>query len=105
MNLRELVHLISTTLHAPGVERHAARLMRAISNEMKQILQTRTLDDTQNYAIALTRDPDLSRKVGRIRGGKSWNDLGDLKRDLLDMWAVERNALAKRVMQDLEGQQ
>ncbi len=28
--------------------------------------------------------------------------LGDLKRELLDLWIEERNTLAKQVMQDIE---
>ncbi len=31
-------------------------------------------------------------------------DLGDLKRELLDLWTEERNTLAKQVMQDIEAQ-
>ncbi len=31
-------------------------------------------------------------------------DLGDLKRELLDLWTEERNTLAKEVMQDIEAQ-
>ena len=31
-------------------------------------------------------------------------DLGDLKRDLLDLWTAERNDLAKRVVLDIEKQ-
>ncbi len=30
--------------------------------------------------------------------------LGDLKRELLDLWTEERNTLAKEVMQDIEAQ-
>ncbi len=30
--------------------------------------------------------------------------LGDLKRELLDLWTEERNTLAKAVMQDIEAQ-
>ncbi len=35
---------------------------------------------------------------------KAWGDLGDLKRELLDLWTEERNTLAKAVMQDIEAQ-
>ena len=31
-------------------------------------------------------------------------DLGDLKRELLDLWIEERNTLAKQVMQEIEKQ-
>ncbi len=35
---------------------------------------------------------------------KAWGHLGDLKRELLDLWTEERNTLAKEVMQDIEAQ-
>ncbi len=38
------------------------------------------------------------------RRSKAWGDLGDLKRELLDLWTEERNTLAKEVMQDIEVQ-
>ena len=34
----------------------------------------------------------------------SWRNLGDLKRELLDLWTEERNAYAKKVMLDIEKQ-
>ena len=37
-----------------------------------------------------------------MRGGKSWRDLGDLKRELLDMWMLERNRFAKEVVLEIE---
>ncbi len=39
-----------------------------------------------------------------MRRSKAWGDLGDLKRELLDLWTEERNTLAKEVMQDIEVQ-
>ena len=39
-----------------------------------------------------------------MRRSKSWRDLGDLKRELLDLWTEERNAYAKEVMTDIEAQ-
>jgi len=35
---------------------------------------------------------------------KAWRDLGDLKRELLDLWTEERNAYAKEVVTDIEAQ-
>ena len=40
----------------------------------------------------------------RLRRAKAWGDLGDLKRELLDLWTEERNTLAKKVMQDVKAQ-
>ncbi len=39
-----------------------------------------------------------------MRRSKAWGDLGDLKREQLDLWTEERNMLAKEVMQDIEVQ-
>ena len=39
-----------------------------------------------------------------MRRSKAWGDLGDLKRELLDLWNEERNTYAKEVMQDIEAQ-
>ena len=39
-----------------------------------------------------------------MRRSKSWRDLGDLKRELLDLWTEERNSYAKGVMLDIEKQ-
>ncbi len=38
------------------------------------------------------------------RRSKAWGDLGDLKRELLDLWTEERITLAKEVMLDIEKQ-
>ncbi len=40
----------------------------------------------------------------RMSRSKAWGHLGDLKRELLDLWTEERNTLAKEVMQDIEAQ-
>ena len=39
-----------------------------------------------------------------MRRSKAWGHLGDLKRELLDLWTEERNDLAKRVVLDIEVQ-
>ncbi len=39
-----------------------------------------------------------------MRLSKAWRDLGDLKRELLDLWTEERNAYAKEVMTDIKAQ-
>ncbi len=39
-----------------------------------------------------------------MRLSKAWRDLGDLKRELLDLWTEERNTYAKEVMTDIEAQ-
>ena len=51
--------------------------------------------------------PDLAALRGlaeQTRSADAWRDLGDMKRDLLDLWTEERSAYAKGVMTDIEKQ-
>ncbi len=41
----------------------------------------------------------IRRQLGR---GRAWNNLGELKRDLIDLWIGKRNALAKEVVTGIE---
>jgi hypothetical protein len=61
MNLRELVHLISTTLQVLGVERHAARLMRA--GYLPRSSDTADEDDAALLLLAVMAAPDPSDAV------------------------------------------
>ena len=58
----------------------------------------------QQHAADLARDKRLRPKINRLRLSKDWRDLGDLKRELLDLWTEERNTLAKEVMRDIKAQ-
>lgn len=40
----------------------------------------------------------------KMRLSKTWSDLPLLKRDLLELWIDEKNALAKDVVKDIEAQ-
>ncbi len=47
-------------------------------------------------------DPATARHGPGARArpqGQAWGDLGDIKRELLDLWTEERNTLAKQVHQ------
>ena len=55
-------------------------------------------------ATDLGRERDLKARIARMRRSKAWGDLGDLKRELLDLWTEERNMLAKQVMKDIKAQ-
>ncbi len=72
--------------------------------EMRQVVDKPDLPTLQRHATDLGRDRHLRSRITRIRRPKAWGDLGDLKRELLDLWTEERNALAKRIMQDIEKQ-
>ncbi len=71
---------------------------------MRLVVDTPDLPTLQQHAAGLGRDKRLRPKINRLRRSKAWGDLGDLKRELLDLWIEERNTLAKAVMQDIEAQ-
>ncbi len=59
---------------------------------MRLVVDTPDLPTLQRHATYLGRERDFKVKIG------------DLKRELLDLWTEERNTLAKEVMQDIEAQ-
>ena len=71
---------------------------------MRFVVNAPDLPTLQRHATDLARDKLLRPKINRLRLSKDWRDLGDLKRELLDLWTEERNTLAKEVMQDIEAQ-
>ncbi len=71
---------------------------------MRRVEDTTDLPTLPRHATDLGRERGLRSRITRIRLSKSWRDLGDLKRELLDLWTAERNTLAKAVMQDIEAQ-
>ncbi len=66
---------------------------------MRFVVNTPDLPTLQQHAADLARDKKLRPKINRLRLSKDWWDLGDLKRELLDLWTEERNTLAKEIMQ------
>ena len=83
---------------------NAQKRMRSISAEMRLVVDTPDLPTLQQHAADLGREKHLRSKIGRMRLSKSWRDLGDLKRELLDLWTEERNTYAKEVMLDIQKQ-
>ncbi len=71
---------------------------------MRLVVDTPGLPTLQQHATDLGRERDFKARITRMRRSKAWGDLGDLKRELLDLWTEERNTLAKEVMQDIEKQ-
>ena len=69
---------------------------------MRLVVDTSDLRTLQRHATDLGRERDLKARITRMRRSKAWGELGDLKRELLDLWTEERNTLAKAVMQDIE---
>ncbi len=58
----------------------------------------------QQHDTDLGRERDFKARITRMRRSKAWRDLGELKRELLDLWTEEQNTLAKAVMLDIEAQ-
>ena len=71
---------------------------------MRLVVDTPDLPALQRHATDLGRERGLRARIARISRSKAWRDLGDLKRELLDLWTEERNTLAKKVMQEIEAQ-
>ena len=69
---------------------------------MRLVVGRPDLPTLQRHAADLGRDKRLRPKINRLRLSKAWRDLGDLKRELLDLWTEERNVLAKNVMRDVK---
>ena len=78
--------------------------MTPISAEMRLVVDTPDLPTLQQHAADLGREKHFRSKINRLQRTKAWRDLGDLKRELLDLWTEERNAYAKEVMTDIETQ-
>ncbi len=71
---------------------------------MRLVVGTPDLPTLQRHATDLGLERGLKARITRMRRSKAWGNLGDLKRELLDLWTEERNTLAKQVMQDIEAQ-
>ncbi len=71
---------------------------------MRLVVGTSDLPTLQRHATDLGLERGLKARITRMQRFKAWGDLGDLKRELLDLWTEERNTLAKAVMQDIEAQ-
>ncbi|MCH8275766.1 MAG: hypothetical protein IH851_13370 [Armatimonadetes bacterium] len=62
------------------------------------------LPTLREYAEGLRRNRLYRERVNEMRRGEAWNDLGDLKAALLDMWVEEKSAIMKGVMESIEAQ-
>ncbi len=71
---------------------------------MRLVVDTPDLPTLRRHAADLGREKRFKTRITRMRRYKAWSDLGDLKRELLDLWTEERNTLAKEVMRDIEAQ-
>ena len=53
------------------------------------------------FANQLGRDRQFTLCIESIRESRAWRSIGGLKWRLLDLWTMERNALAKRAMENI----
>jgi hypothetical protein len=80
----------------------ADQQLRVFRKEIEQIYRMPSLPELQKFAderARATRNPSLT---GRARFDGVWDDLGALKRFLIDDIIRERNAYAETVMADVE---
>ncbi len=80
----------------------AQRHLRAINQEMRKVVYADNLEKVREIAWergGMTNRPRLGNALARR---PMWNDIGALKRWLLDDMAKERNTFAKSVMRDVE---
>ncbi len=71
---------------------------------MRLVVDTPDLATLQRHATDPGCERDFKARITHMRRSKAWCDLGDLKRELLDLWTEERITLAKDVMLDIEAQ-
>ena len=76
--------------------------MRTFRAEMDAIYQAPTLADVRNMAQERAKATRQANLVGNAKLTGAWNDVGALKRFLLDDLLRERNAFAESAMNDVE---
>jgi ribosome maturation protein Sdo1 len=42
--------------------------------------------------------------IAKLRRSNDWRDLGALKREMIDIWVIQRNYLLKNIVKDVESQ-
>jgi hypothetical protein len=80
----------------------ADKRMRTFRAEMDAIYQAPTLADVRSMAQERAKATRQANLVANAKLTGAWNDLGALKRLLLDDLLRERNAFAESVMKDVE---
>ena len=110
VTIRELCTVIGLTLHVPDIQRWAASLVRAgllprASAEADAsdaaVIQAPTLEETQQLVEERARFTRNMPLLAKARRHKTWKDMGQLKRLVVDELIRERNAFAQEVMKDV----
>ena len=76
----------------------------AIGNEIKAVQQAPDLRTLHRMVDLLSREVGRRTFMTRLRRSKGWNDIGALKRSLLDYWIDERNQLFRETVKDVKEQ-
>jgi hypothetical protein len=82
----------------------ANRTMGGLNREVAAVNAARTLPDLQQLALDRAELTGNRTLVGNAQMRRQWDDMGALKRILLDDITRERNAFAKDVSQDVKAQ-
>lgn len=77
--------------------------VRAMNSAMIEVLNAKGLVETRKLASSYTLDPGLKKRVDVIRKSNAWQDVGDLKRELIWLWGEEKNSLMKHIMTEEKG--
>ncbi len=85
-----------------GQMSRAQRHMRAINSEMRRVLETPDVGELHDFVQERGEQTRRPRLVNTLSSRPLWNDIGALKRWLLDDLAKERNRFAEEIMKDVE---
>ena len=86
-----------------AVSRDKGALAQILRN-INVVIYAPDLATLREYAEGLRRKRPYRERVNEMRRGEAWNDLGDLKAVLLDLWVEEKSALMNGVMESIEAQ-
>ena len=75
--------------------------LRAIRREIEQVMRAPSLTHVRDMAQQRGMLPSRKGLVAQAKRSGAWNDLGALKRLMMDDLVKERNEFAKRVMNDV----
>ncbi len=75
--------------------------LRMIRKKMASVVQAPTLKKTREFLVLQARETKNPGLIGKARRKGAWDDIGELKRILMDDLLRERNRFAKEVMTEV----
>lgn len=79
----------------------AEKRLQVFNREARQVLAARSIDELQKFAIERARSTGDRSLIANAQMRRQWDDLGALKRVLLDDLTRERNTLAETINRDV----